>query len=362
MLPTLRRGGPPDLRDDYLHLRTVVQIRYPVRQAQAYLRRVLGNPVRVHLVESQRGEPIGNVRAIEVFPAAGGDPVLLRAVRCLPDGSEAGPFVPEELTETQVRVTTWDGRPPPGLGPQDWVILHVPVKSYMRFLPGAFQGAVPMQRKDVVRADEVSLRRWGHGESQEQSTEVQAQDADAMRRMLFIFQHLMTTVVDKVTDIPSITDPLTCDPRFLPWMASWVGFSLDESLPLHQQRELTRRAIRLYRTRGTKQGMEEIVKVLTNAPVAVSEREKPQPFVLGAATLAGGANISERYERGEPPPFYLVRPERPDISFFALVLERRERFQRRFSERAPEVLRRISKVVTDEKPAHVTFTIRFEKR
>ena len=45
--------------DDYLHLRTVVQVQYPVRQAQAYLRRVMGNPLRVHLVEATRGEEIG---------------------------------------------------------------------------------------------------------------------------------------------------------------------------------------------------------------------------------------------------------------------------------------------------------------
>ncbi len=362
MLPTAREPGSISVPDDYLHLRTVVQVQYPVRQAQSYLRRVMGNPLRVHLVEATRGESIGNIRSIEVYPAAGGDPVLLRAIRCLPDGTEAGPFVPLELTDPQVQVNTWDGRPPPGLGPSDWVVLHVPVRSYMRFLPGVFQGAAPMQRRDIVQADEVSLRRWGHGEGDQVTTQVESTDADATRRFLFIFQHLMTTVVDKVTDIPSITDPLTCDPRFLPWLASWVGFSLDEGLPLHQQRELTRRAIRLYRTRGTRDGMEEIVKVLTAAPVAVSEREKPQPFVLGKATLAGGATVVDRYLRKEPPPYFVVEPKRRDTTFFCLVLERRERFERRFAERAPDVLRRIAKVVTDEKPAHVTFTIRFDER
>ena len=62
-------------------------------------------------------------------------------------------------------------------------------------------------------------------------------------------------------------DPLTADAKFLPWLASWVGFQLDESLPVHQQRELVRRAIRLMRTRGTRLGIEEMVRVLTSAPV-----------------------------------------------------------------------------------------------
>ena len=54
-------------------------------------------------------------------------------------------------------------------------------------------------------------------------------DGDPMRRFLFIFQHVMTSLTDKIDRIVDLCDPLLCDPRFLPWLASWVSFELDES-------------------------------------------------------------------------------------------------------------------------------------
>ncbi|MFT5458069.1 MAG: hypothetical protein ACI9K2_004572, partial [Myxococcota bacterium] len=150
---------------------------------------------------------------------------------------------------------------------------------------------------------------------------------------------------------------------FLPWLASWVGFQLDESLPVHQQRELVRRAIRLMRTRGTRAGIEEMVRVLTSAPVRVEERVMPKPAVLGKALIIGGRDVVERYDRGEPLGVYLMDPSvRSTTSFFTLRLEPRERFRQRFGERAAQVLRRIVNVVSQERPVHVAFVIRFDDR
>jgi hypothetical protein len=54
-----------------------------------------------------------------------------------------------------------------------------------------------------------------------------------------------------------------------------------------------------------------------------------------------------------------VGPERSATSFFAVVLEPADKFQASFGERAPLVMRRIAQIVTNEKPAHVTFTLLF---
>ncbi|MCB9764012.1 MAG: hypothetical protein H6739_29850 [Alphaproteobacteria bacterium] len=358
-LPALPGKGIPVVPGDYDHLRTVVEVNYPVRAARVFLNRHLSNRVTVHLVEAQRGERVGHVRAVQVNPAAGGEPAIIRGVRTLPDGSRASHFVPDDLVTVRAELATVDGRPPGGLDPRDTIVLHIPVRGYLRFLPGAYQGAVPTEQRTIVKADEASTRRWGVRD-EVSTAEVRGVNTDATRRFLFIYQHMMTSIVDRIEQISSLTDPLTADPKFLPWIASWVTFTLDESLPLHQQRELVRRAIRLYRTRGTKEGVEEIIRVLTAAPVKVSPREKPQPFALGAATLAGGRTPAERYVRSEGRANYLYKTEREPINFFALVLEPRYRFEKRFSERAPAVLRRLTQIVTAEKPAHITFTIRFE--
>ena len=358
---------PAPVRDLH-YLQEVVRVGYPVREAITFLHRHLGNPVTYRLVETLRGERPGFVRAIEVQPSAGGEPTYVRAVRVLPDGSPASYFTPDDLVTVVTEVVTPDGRPPAALSPRDQVVMHVPVRGYLRYLPGLYQGAVPAQRRDIVRADEVSQRRWGARESVH-STEVQSFNADALRRFLFIFQHVMTTVTDRIDALPSLIDPAATDPRFLPWIASWVSFELDTSLPVHQQRELVRRAIRLYRTRGTVAGIEEMIQVLTAVPVKVQELHRPKGFVLGGACLAGGGSPEDRYKAAmrrkakggsaATAGAYLVGPDRAATTFFAVVLEPMDKFQASFGERAPLVLRRIAQIVTNEKPAHVTFTILF---
>jgi phage tail-like protein len=354
-------GGPPSrVPGDYRYLEDVVRIAYPVKDARTYLNRHLGNSVRYKLVESRRGETIGLVREVEVEPVDGGEIVSVRPSRTLPDGSPASFFAPAEMVEIRALVETATDGPIPPLNPHDTIILHVPVRSYLRFLPGLYQGAVPTRRRDVAQTTERSARQWG-ARDQERTTTVEVHHADQFRRFLFLFQHMMTTVTERIDGIPSLTDPMTSDPRFLPWISSWVGFELDESLPLHQQRELVRRSIRLYRTRGTRRGVEEMIMVLTATEVRIEERKKPAGLTMGTMRLAGGRSIEDRYLRGEPTACYSVRPERKATTFFAVVLEHREAFQKRFGERAPAVLRRISQVVTNEKPAHVTFTIEFDE-
>ena len=103
-----------------------------------------------------------------------------------------------------------------------------------------------------------------------------------------------------------------------------------------------------------------MIRVLTSAPVVIEEHERPRAAVLGAMTLAGGQNIEERYLRSEPPAHFLVEPGRKTGSFFVLRLESQAAFRKRFGERAAAVLRRITHIVTREKPAHVAFTLKFD--
>jgi phage tail-like protein len=346
--------------DDYRYLQDVVQIGFPVRAARTYLNRHLGNNVSYRLVEVRRGETVGHVRMAEVIPHVGGSNILIRAERTLPDGSPASYFAPDDLVSVQAVVEVADGGEVPPLRSRDRILLHIPVRSYLRFLPGIFQGGAPSTRQDVTAVSERSSRQHGH-QSQKRAPRSEPNSAQQFQDFLLLFQHMMTTVTEKIDRLPSLTDPLMADPSFLPWISSWVSFELDESLPLHQQRELVRRSIKLHRTRGTCAGVEEVIRVLTSAPVAVTEREKPFPCVLGAMTLAGGRNVEERFLRDEPTGHYILRDDRRKTTFFVLTLESRDRFRRRFGERATAVLRRISQIVTREKPAHVTFTIRFDE-
>jgi phage tail-like protein len=359
---TLQRYGslpPARSTGDYAYLEQVVRIGFPVSQARAYLKRHLGNTVSYRLVEASRGEVPGCVRAIEVQPQDRGSTVHVVAERTLPDGSPASYYTPEDLVEIRARIEGEFGGPVPPLQPRDTLVLHVPVASYLRFLPGVFQGAGPTSSQNVVGTTERSIRQWG-GRDGVALTEVGQHDAEQFRRFLFIFQHMMTTVTERIDGLPALTNPMVVDPKFLPWLSSWVDFALDEALPLHQQRELVRRSIRLHRTRGTREGIAEMIRVLTSAPVVIDEHRRPPACVVGHMTLAGGRTIEERYLRSEPPAHFLLKEGRKSGSFFVLRLESQSAFRQRFGERAPAVLRRITQIVTREKPAHVSFTLRFD--
>lgn len=352
------RESSTDLR----YLEQVVTIQFPVRSAKTYLQRSLGNHVGYRLVEARRGEAVGMVREVEIRHANGGQKTWIRGERVLANGEPASFFVPDHLVRVKPRVEGAAAQSR-NLQVDDEIVLHVPVRGYLRYLPQIFQGEGPVHSRELVRTRDSQLDRWrGRDLPQEEAIETRV-DEDPMRRFLFIFQHMMTTVTDRIDRIVDLTDPLLCEPKFLPWLASWVGFELDESLPIHQQRELVRRAIRLMRTRGTRLGIEEMVRVLTSAPVRVEERRRPAPAALGKATLIGGRDVIERYQRGEPLGCYLMEPSaRRDTSFFTLRLEPRERFRTRFGERAGQVLRRIVHVVSQERPTHVAFVIRFDDR
>lgn len=346
---------------DLRYLDQIVSIQFPLSAARAFLRRHVGNHIGWRLVESRRGETVGMVREIEVRHHDG-EVSWVRGARLLANGMPASFYVPDHLVQVK---PVHAGAIAHGrlLGHEDQIILHVPVRGYLRFLPEIFQGEGPVQSRQVTRTRDAALQRWRSSELPvEQGIETEV-DEDPLRRLLFVFQHTMNTVTERIDRIVLLTDPLRCEPKLLPWLASWVGFELDESLPVHQQRELVRRAIRLMRTRGTRAGIEEMVRVLTSAPVKVEERRRPGAMILGKNVLIGGRNVVERYERAEPPGHYLVDPhEHASTSYFTLRLEPRERFRARFGERAPQVLRRIANVVTQERPTHVNFVIRFDER
>ena len=347
---------------DLRYLLRVVEIQFPVRSARQYLQRNMGQPVSVRLVEARRGEAVGMVRAVEVQHANSGERTWITVERLLPSGEPASFFVPDHLVTLRSSVSGAASRTE-ALSLEDRVVLHVPVRGYLRYLPSVFQGDGPVSAREITRSRDSALQRWGSGLPEEHGVDVEL-DEDPMRRFLFVFQHVMTTLTDTIDRLADLTDPVTCDPKFLPWLSSWVGFDLDESLPVNQQRELVRRAILLFRTRGTRRGIEEMVRVLTSAPVRIEERVVPRGAVLGKCTLIGGRDVVERYWRDEPVGCFLggSTSQRAPTSSFSLVLEPRERFRDRFGERAAGTLRQIVDVVSRERPVHLLFVVHFDRR
>ncbi|MEO0600360.1 MAG: hypothetical protein AAF211_02935, partial [Myxococcota bacterium] len=173
---------------DLLYLEQVVQLGFPYPQAQAYLHRHMANPVRLRFTEAHRGERIGTVREIEV-QHQDGRRSFVRAERVLPSGDSASYYAPDHLVT--VRATAVGALAHARmLSAEDTLLLHVPVRSYLRFLPSLFQGEGPVRARTLPAPPSRARRALPDSAAAEEL----AHDEEPLRRMLLLFQHVMTSV------------------------------------------------------------------------------------------------------------------------------------------------------------------------
>ena len=137
---------------------------------------------------------------------------------------------------------------------------------------------------------------------------------------------------------PRLPDHERAPAEFLTWLAGWVALSLRADLDELRQRDFIARAVSLYRLRGTRQGVEEFVRIYTRLGVTIHELHTP--FQLGVYSTVGVDTILD----GGAPHFFrvLIRLSTPD----------------------PEQLRQHREVVTAildmEKPAHTYYQLDIE--
>ncbi|NEQ15866.1 MAG: hypothetical protein F6K10_43955 [Moorea sp. SIO2B7] len=115
---------------------------------------------------------------------------------------------------------------------------------------------------------------------------------------------------EKIADIHTYFHPQETPPDFLPWLSSWVALSLRADLNVQKQRTFLANTVRLYRFRGTKDNLQELLELfleeeekvtITDASNAefqigdspllnqIDDREKlPSRSLLGRGTYLGG--------------------------------------------------------------------------
>lgn len=92
-----------------------------------------------------------------------------------------------------------------------------------------------------------------------------------LKRMLSLFGEVFDGLEDTVYGVHHRLSPQRCDERFLPWLASWVALTLDETWDASKRRALIARAIALFSTRGTIPGLKEFVEVYTGLQPEIHE-------------------------------------------------------------------------------------------
>ena len=128
---------------------------------------------------------------------------------------------------------------------------------------------------------------------------------DFLDRFLSIFDTLMGEVGDRIGAVAALFDPAATPAEFLPWLASWLGLSLEQSWPEEKRRELLAQAHRLYALRGTPEGLRLHVRLYTGHEPKILEHFAVRRWLhLGSARLGDcaelwGADLVERLQLGE---------------------------------------------------------------
>lgn len=120
------------------------------------------------------------------------------------------------------------------------ICVHFPFTSYMDYLPAVYS-------------------------ENEKSKEF-------LERFLALFQTFFLSTENKIDNISSYFDVDAVSGEYLQWMAQWLSISYDTNWSEDKLRELIKRAPQLYKKRGTRSGILELVELfLGEKPVIVEQ-------------------------------------------------------------------------------------------
>ncbi len=189
------------------------------------------------------------------------------------------------------------------------VTIWVARRGYMQFLPALYR------RSDAV----------GH---------------NVVRDICFLFEHIFGSIEKKIDDNHRYYDPHTTPPEFLTWLASWTAFTVDLDWPEARKRALIKRAVDLYRIRGTKRALALFLKLFTGYEPDIEENVWPfKGFRVETEARIGIDSVIL-------PPVNLAHCYIITIPV-------------KFDEVTPELVFRIHQIVQLEKPAHTHYYLRF---
>jgi phage tail-like protein len=143
---------------------------------------------------------------------------------------------------------------------------------------------------------------------------VYSEDAESrlfLDRFLSVFDTIRGAIGQRISDIALLLDPRATPAGgseggdFLTWLASWVGLAFDQNLPESRRRDLLLNAHRLYRLRGTPEGLSLHIRLYTGRDAHILEHFRLRQWLfvgnarLGAQSQLFGADIVQRLQLDE---------------------------------------------------------------
>jgi len=168
-----------------------------------------------------------------------------------------------------------------------------------------------------------------------------------VRDVCFVFEHMFDSIEQNLTDGWRFYDPHAAPPEFLDWLSRWTAFTVDLDWPEEQRRALVKRAVDLYRIRGTKRGLALFLKLFTGHEPDIEENTWPfKGFRVEGEGAEEGARIA--LDSVVLPPVELAH-------CFVVTMPIK------FEDVTPEMVIRIHQIIQLEKPAHTHYYLKFKE-
>jgi phage tail-like protein len=118
-----------------------------------------------------------------------------------------------------------------------------------------------------------------------------------VRSFIEALDEVLEPVFAALDNLPACFDPPVAPEHFLDWLAGWVALELYEKWPPKLRRKLIAGAVDRHHERGTKRGLEETVRIFTDAKHVTVEESGGVWALAKPALDRGGA---PRFPRGVP--------------------------------------------------------------
>ncbi len=173
-----------------------------------------------------------------------------------------------------------------------------------------------------------------------------------MGRFLMLFESFWAPIEMQASGIDDYFNPRMAPMEMTRWMAERFNLAWYPDLPEENRRNLLSSAVHLYRKRGTRQGLQELLEILTRSAVEIVEH-RAENFSIGPeARLGHGIALGSANQ----PHTFVVRLRLPPVPETvggkAVSPEEQERLERVRREQ-------IRAIIDAEKPAHVTYSLDF---
>lgn len=147
------------------------------------------------------------------------------------------------------------------------------------------------------------------------------QEIDFIGRLMKVFEQSFEPAVNTWQSLWAYLDPLTAPESLLPFLAQWVGWQNEVTWSVAQQRSLIRRAMEIYRWRGTKRGLQLYLHLYTGLPQHDPARSpQEQPIQITSAIqhglVLGKSDFGPQAILGGGKPFHFNVTLRPNPGQF----------------------------------------------